>query len=210
MAAWSWMRAQCMCWFRGGSCSNRLVTTTRTFAPTRCLQGNTCHGVSFCLARLRPPKDKTRHSGGLAPTIPVNVRAIGALDRFGRTLLFTGVAGFVVDVALQLLRAYPEGCAFIGSLGWPIGRRCRFDAKRRTQSSSAFVVLALRSANSSSGSVGQSPRSSRSSFLMALTQSRPAIDRPRGTEVSLRQMRLPTRLQRPQPCPLPCEQTRGG
>ena len=76
MAAWSWMRAQCMCWFRGGSCSNRLVTTTRTFAPTRCLQGNTCHGVSFCLARLRPPKDKTRHSGGLAPTMAVNVRAI--------------------------------------------------------------------------------------------------------------------------------------
>jgi hypothetical protein len=55
------------------------------------------------------------------------------------------------------------------------GLLSRFDEKRRTQSSSPLVVSVLISSSNSSGSVGQSPRSSRRALLMALTQSRPAI-----------------------------------
>jgi len=55
------------------------------------------------------------------------------------------------------------------------GLLSRLEEKRRTQSSSPLVVSVLMNSSNSSGSVGQSPRSSRRSLLMALTQSRPAI-----------------------------------
>ena len=48
-------------------------------------------------------------------------------------------------------------------------------ARRRSQSVSPLLASALINAKSSSGSVGQSPRSFRRSLLIALTQSRPAI-----------------------------------
>ena len=94
------------------------------------------------------------------------------------TLFFAGVVALVPGMVLQLLGVWPD--AALHRHYPPVARGAngplsRFAETRRTQSSSPPVVSVLISSSNSLGSVGQSPRSSRRSLLMALTQSRPAI-----------------------------------
>ena len=107
---------------------------------------------------------------------------IDQLDHFRKTharLLFAGVVAFIACIGpaaswgLARMLRLPRHYAPVARVA--NGLLCRFEEKRRTQSSSPLVVSVLMSFSNSSGSVGQSPRSSRGSLLMALTQSRPAI-----------------------------------
>jgi len=156
--------------------------------PTRCLLDNTCRGASFylepsnqgapgrfCIWKGALPKshglqvialfDGLGRAHRPQTDVPASVRcARSRVDRWHGPAASRGRARM-----LRLHRHYPPVARVAN------GVLSRFAEKRRTQSSSPRVVSVLISSSNSSGSVGQSPRSSRRSLLMALTQSRPAI-----------------------------------
>jgi hypothetical protein len=138
--------------------------------------------IKDTIGSVRCRRSRSPLSGRCCPRRhgPTRLRA-RPVDHFRKThvrLFFAGVVAFIAGMVLQLQglarmlhlpRHYPPVARVANGL------LARFVEKRRTQSSSTLVVSVLMSFSNSSGSVGQSPRSSRGSLLMALTQSRPAI-----------------------------------
>src|SRR5262245_14135420 len=109
--------------FRGGSCNNRLATTTPISAPTRCLLDNTFRGASFYLepSNQGAPGLSCISKGALPKSHGLQVIALfDGLGRAHRPQMVLGLArdahavALTAGMVLQLLGAGPGCCACIG------------------------------------------------------------------------------------------------
>ena len=165
------LSAQPLVSLRRGSNVPAVAPGHRTFSMALGLRLSPSNGFAAtvrCTAKSRSwPGTRTRSTRSITSERPMPGCYSLASSRSSLALVLQ-LLGALARM-LRLPRHYPPVARIANGL------LCRFEEKRRTQSSSPLVVSVLMSFSNSSGSVGQSPRSSRGSLLMALTQSRPDI-----------------------------------